>query len=36
MKEVARMNAYQIIMVCIAIVTLILKLIEFILDLTRK
>ncbi len=30
------MNAYQIIMVCIAIVTLILKLIEFILNLTRK
>lgn len=30
------MNAYQITMVCIAIVTLILKLIEFILNLTRK
>lgn len=30
------MDAYQIVMVCIAIVTLILKLIEFILNLTRK
>ena len=30
------MNAYQIVMVCIAVVTLILKLIEFILSLIRK
>ena len=30
------MEAYQIVMVCIAVVTLILKLIEFILNLTRK
>ena len=30
------MNAYQIVMVCIAVVTLILKLIEFILSLMHK
>lgn len=30
------MNAYQIVMVCIAVVTLILKLIEFILNLMHK
>ncbi len=30
------MEADQIVMVCIAVVTLILKLIEFILNLTRK